>query len=593
MTLLLSPKLNYEIGGILVNDVAYPVRSDGVYTFTVNDPCTVRGLFVGVEKEFVLAKKNIGNVDISGNTEDGRFLYGDHLVVSVMPSEGILFKGWSSEGYLKDGGVLIDTAEAYDFVLTEDTTIYANFEDVNTYSASYVSDFLTGEIKPFASLSADEYGELPLYYDVKRRDGYVLTGFNTERDASGDSYSVGSMFVMPHRDVVFYPEWTKCTDPEDLLWQSNGNTVEVLGIKEGAIDKNGVLCLPDEINGMNVTAIRADALSGNLDLMTVILPPGVVSIGDRCFSGCSSLKAVYLPETLAALGRNAFAYCDAFTDLRLLQSYAKIYDLDYDSALAEKYMRLKTTEGKRVILVGGSNLCFGINSRMIREAFPQYDVVNFSTSHLYGLSPLLDLVERNVHEGDVIVLAPEYYPEMFCARETSSFNNWEYVDCNPDMLKDIDVSRNQAFLNTMLTFFYNKRVHSPRKIFNSNPVYARSGFNEYGDLETKRTANKILEPSIPPASLITDAGIGRINGAFRSYTEKGAKCFFTFTSMSLGTNSKSGVVGAAGPFLLKLREGLDADAVTIISEFGDYLFDASQCYGNCYHLSMEAAVLRT
>ncbi len=591
--LILTPKDNYLIEGILINDVLYPVRSDGGYTLKVDEDCTVRGLFAGVEKNFVLAKKNIGRVEVSGNKDYGRFLYGDELVLSVVPTEGIIFKGWTTGGFLKDGGVIIGTGETYAFTLTEDTEIYANFLDVNNYSASFVADHETGEVKAFATLSADEYGELPIYNDVKKREGYLLTGFNTEADMSGDSYCVGSMFVMPHNNVTFYPEWTKCADPDKLEYSIKSGKAVISGIREGAVDENGTLCIPDNIDGTAVSGIGADAFSGNSDIRTLILPPGLSSLGDRALKNCTNLKTVYLVETISAIGKDCFANCEAFTDLRLIQSYAKVYDLDYDSALAEIYMRLKNTEGPRIILVGGSNLSFGINSEILRKAFPKYDVVNFSTTYLYGLSPLLDLVDKNVHEGDVVILAPECYLQMYCAKETTSFNNWEYVDCNPDMLKDINIKNNTAFLNTALTFFYNKRVHSPKKVFNSNPVYSRSGFNEYGDLVTARTGNKVLEPVIPYAGLITDKGMKRINEACRSFTEKGAKCYFTFTSLSLGSKTGEQVVKGAKTYLSLLDQKLDKEVVPIISDLEDYLFDTYMCYGICYHLTLEGAELRT
>ena len=593
VSLTLSADPNYVIDGVEINDVPYPVPEDGAFSFRIAGDSTVRGRFTGIEKSFVLAKKSIGKVEVTGSTDDGKFHYGDELRLTVLETDGIVFRGWSEEGYLKDGGKLLGTEEEYVLTLLTDTEIYANFEDTNTYTASYLADHETGEIRPFAALGAGEHGELPLYGGVQRRDGYILTGFNTEKDLTGESYTPGSLFVMPHRNPVFYPEWSRCADTGSLIYQRNGNAFTVLGIHAGAIGPDGVLCIPDRIGGLPVTAVGEAALSGNPDLRTLILPPGIVSIGDRSFSNCQALQTVYLPETLSSIGTDCFAGCDAFSDLRILQSYAKIYDLDYDSALAEKYMRLKTTESPRILLVGGSNLCFGINSVRIREAFPKYDVVNFSTTHLYGLSPLLDMVDRNVRAGDVVILSPEYYPDMYCVRETAAFNNWEYVDCNPDMLKDVDIRNNRAFLNTILTFFYNKRANSPRKIFNSNPVYLRSGFNEYGDLMTKRTANKVLEPFIPTPALITEEGMRRINGAMRSYTGKGAICFFAFPSLSLGSNSRETVLEQAGPFLALLREKLDTNVITILSEFGDLLFPASYCYGNCFHLSLEGADLRT
>jgi hypothetical protein len=90
----LSPDSNYILTGIKINNEVHPVQNDGVFTFTVLDDCTVQGVFTGVEKNFIICKKNIGNIEINGNSNDGHFLYGDELVLSVVESEGLVFKGW-------------------------------------------------------------------------------------------------------------------------------------------------------------------------------------------------------------------------------------------------------------------------------------------------------------------------------------------------------------------------------------------------------------------------------------------------------------------------------------------------------------------
>ncbi|MCR5823343.1 MAG: leucine-rich repeat protein [Lachnospiraceae bacterium] len=594
VTFRLIPEENYVVKGLLVNEEIYPVQSNGMCSLTVNEDCTVRGLFSGVEKSFMMIKKNIGNVAVTGNQEDGCFLYGDELVFSVIPTSGIIFKGWSSEGYLKDGGKLISTDEVYSFTLTDDTEIYANFEDINTYSASFVSDD-EGTVRQFAVLSADEYGELPLYYDVKPREGHILTGFNTKEDGSGDSYSLGAMFVMGHGDRMFYPEWTKCVPAEDLEYEKNGSGITIKGVKAGAEDEKGVICFPDSVEGLPVTALAAGVLEGNKAVKTVIVPPGIERLGKRAFRNCPALKTLFIPETLTTVGKECFAGCDELTDLRLIQSYAKIYELDYDAALARKYMRLKNSEGKRIILVGGSNLCFGINSEMIREAFPDYDVVNFSATYLYGLAPLLDIVAHNVREEDVVVICPEYRDRMFCVNDLSAWTNWEYVDLNPDILKDLDIKKNRAVLNGVLTYTDRKQTYAPKKkqLYIADPVYAVAGFNEYGDLTTKRSGSKNRMPEIPTVALTTDAAIKRINDYCVEIAEKGARCCFTFTSLSLGTYTKEGLTSEASAFLKELSAKLDPKAITVISDFSDYLFENGYFYDSCYHMTLEGAKIRT
>lgn len=52
-------------------------------------------------------------------------------------------------------------------------------------------------------------------------------------------------------------------------------------------------------------------------LTDILLPHGVVSIGNSSFYGCSSLSTLYLPATLEIIGNGALAYCTSLTEFTL------------------------------------------------------------------------------------------------------------------------------------------------------------------------------------------------------------------------------------------------------------------------------------
>lgn len=74
------------------------------------------------------------------------------------------------------------------------------------------------------------------------------------------------------------------------------------------------IVIPSEVNGVKVTAVANGAfedLAGTSPITSVVLPEGVVSIGDMAFSQCKNLKSVTFPSTLKTIGNNPFAGCNA------------------------------------------------------------------------------------------------------------------------------------------------------------------------------------------------------------------------------------------------------------------------------------------
>ena len=74
--------------------------------------------------------------------------------------------------------------------------------------------------------------------------------------------------------------------------------------------------------------------------------------------------------------------------------------------LKSKYERLKETPGERIVLVGGSGVAFGYDSRLIEEELKEYSVVNFGMYAGLGTKAVLDLSEEYIRAGDIVILSP-------------------------------------------------------------------------------------------------------------------------------------------------------------------------------------------
>jgi len=91
-----------------------------------------------------------------------------------------------------------------------------------------------------------------------------------------------------------------------------------------------------------------------------------------------------------------------FSDKKSLQKN------DYLAAIHDKHMILKNIENPAVILAGGSNVAFGIDSLAIEKKIG-FPVVNLGLHAGLGLDFMLEELKFCVRPGDFIILSTEYF----------------------------------------------------------------------------------------------------------------------------------------------------------------------------------------
>ena len=90
----------------------------------------------------------------------------------------------------------------------------------------------------------------------------------------------------------------------DYLWEERGGNVVVTGYKGEDVR----IRVPETLGGMQVTEVGDEAFY-ETPVRTVILPEGIVHIGNTAFSGCNQLREMALPESLTSIGAGAFESC--------------------------------------------------------------------------------------------------------------------------------------------------------------------------------------------------------------------------------------------------------------------------------------------
>ena len=68
----------------------------------------------------------------------------------------------------------------------------------------------------------------------------------------------------------------------------------------------------------SVTSIGGNAFSFCSSLTSITIPDSVTSIGSYAFSGCSSLTSITIPNSVTSIGNSAFNYCSSLTSITCL-----------------------------------------------------------------------------------------------------------------------------------------------------------------------------------------------------------------------------------------------------------------------------------
>ena len=83
-----------------------------------------------------------------------------------------------------------------------------------------------------------------------------------------------------------------------------------------------------------------------------------------------------------------------------------VYGNVFVAALGDKYERLLAADSEKIVVVGGSSVAFGLDSKLMEEK-TGIPVVNFGLYAALGTKLMLDLSLPHINEGDTVVIAPE------------------------------------------------------------------------------------------------------------------------------------------------------------------------------------------
>jgi hypothetical protein len=269
------------------------------------------------------------------------------------------------------------------------------------------------------------------------------------------------------------------------------------------------------------------------------------------------------------------------------------YDQTFLGELKEKHARLTSLDEEKIVLIGGSNLAFGLDSYKLQE-YVGMPIVNYGLYATIGTKAMLDMSRSHIKKGDIVVICPETEKQTY-SLYYNAHSMWQALDCDLSMLKDVGFS-NLGKLIAAIPEFAAEKHRFVKKGEKPTPsgIYAKSSFNEYGDIMVERPYNimpKNFDSSMPISlntDLLDEEFIDYLN-KYASYCERrGAKVYFGFSPIN--ADSIVSTEKEKELFYKTLGEQLN---FPIISDINDYILDSGFFYDTNFHLNSVGALQRT
>lgn len=179
------------------------------------------------------------------------------------------------------------------------TLLKVDFKPVN-YTVTF--DSAGGNSIANLSVTLNEEFILP----VPTRVGYDFVGwyYESNKVENGIYTFVTDVTLIAHWNAIF-------------AVHNNGSSYAIELTDYGKQKNYTEIVIPKQIDGYNVNGIWYEAFSDCTNLISIVLPDSITSIGQFAFSGCTSLSSIIIPDSVISIGNGAFSGCTSLTSIML------------------------------------------------------------------------------------------------------------------------------------------------------------------------------------------------------------------------------------------------------------------------------------
>lgn len=258
------------------------------------------------------------------------------------------------------------------------------------------------------------------------------------------------------------------------------------------------------------------------------------------------------------------------------------------AALIDKTERLESISEPKIVLVGNSNLPFGIVSEDMEKALGR-PVVNMGLHGGVGNVFNEQAAKINVREGDLIVLSPSSFSDEGTIKNPELA--WVTIENHLELYRFIPKKDVPAMIKAYPSYLkkcINLWINGIGNL-DADEIYSRNQYNEYGDnISSRPKSVPELDLSEVAVPVIGDAYIERINALNQYVTERGAT--LVIAAYPIAYHDKAPSKRKYRLFEKELKEKIDCP---VISEYTDYCMKPKYFYNTYLHLTNKGASIRT
>lgn len=259
------------------------------------------------------------------------------------------------------------------------------------------------------------------------------------------------------------------------------------------------------------------------------------------------------------------------------------------AALTDKHDRIKAISGRKMILAGGSNLVFGIDSQKLEKEF-NTPVVNLGLHAKLGLRFIINELKDIARQGDIIILSIEHDMTLMGNLELQKMTSFY----NPFAAKYYKES-NDTWIGQFMNIIDNSHLMFKKTISNvidnlkNDPVYTRKGLNMYGD--------GVYHLDLPSSSVLgsksvlkdtRDAKLKLLNDFYDFTKSNEITVLFTYGAYEISEYKKNKV--ALEKVHQKMKQNLKIEMITGLQ---DFVYPTSYFYDSVYHLNKKGRTIHT
>lgn len=215
------------------------------------------------------------------------------------------------------------------------------------------------------------------------------------------------------------------------------------------------------------------------------------------------------------------------------------YQDTYMGALWDKRQLLASTEGKKLMVIGGSAAAFALDGDYISSELDDYSFVNFGLYAGLGTKAMLELAYDYIGSEDIVIIMPEQHSQTLSTYFNGQYM-WQALDGHMSMAFDLDEADRTnlaeelpAFAIKKAGYFFTNTMPSPQE------VYSRTSFDQYGDINQELIGANIMAEAYDPTmeisfskELVAEDFIFYLNDYAKKCQDKGARVYYQYCPMN-------------------------------------------------------------